>query len=375
MGTPLRILALEGYYGGSPRAFLDSVIAGSSHAWTVLSEPASHWKWRMFHSSITLADKARALVEAGEEFDVLLCGGMVNLAEFRAFAPADISSLPSVLYVHENQIAYPLRDGQKQDYRFGLIQLASALAADRVWFNSEYNRATMLDGLAAWFKTLPPAGMAAKLPLVRDRSEIVYPGVALPQVVARDGRTGPLHILWAHRWEYDKQPAVLLGALRELRRRGVEFRLSVIGEQFRTHPGEFETIHAEFAEAIVRWGYQPTREDYLAALAEADVAVSTASHEFFGIGMVEAAGAGCAVALPDDLAYPDVFGREENPEWFYPSGEANALAKMLAGLSPETAAERGMAARRRVERYELAASVAAMDSKLLALAEMGTTHE
>ena len=240
----------------------------------------------MFHSSITLAEKARALVAAGEQFDLLFCGGMVNLAEFRTFAPEAVSSLPSVLYVHENQMAYPLQPGQKQDYRFGLIQLASGLAASRVWFNSGHNRATMLDGLATWLKTLPPAGMEEKLDVLRGRSEIVSPGVVLPEAVDRTGRDGPLHILWAHRWEYDKQPAVLLAALRELRQRGVAFRLSVIGEQFSASPPEFETIRDEFADEIVRWGYQPTRAEYLAALAEADVAISTASHEFFGIGVL-----------------------------------------------------------------------------------------
>ncbi len=374
MGERLNILAIEGYYGGSHRAFLDSVTAKSRHAWTILSEPASHWKWRMFHSSITLADKATALAASGEQFDLLFCGGMVNLAEFRTLAPDAISSLPAALYVHENQMAYPLQPGQKQDYRFGLIQLASALAADGVWFNSEHNRTTMFDGLAAWLATLPPAGMEEKLPLVRSRSEIVYPGVALPAVAERPSRPGPLHILWAHRWEYDKQPAVLLAALRELRQRGTEFRISVIGEQFKTSPPEFETICVEFADDIVRWGFQPSREDYLAALGEADVAISTASHEFFGIGMVEAAGAGCAIVAPDDLAYPEVFGRDENPEWFYPAGDAAALANVLAGLSREQAAEWGRVARARVERYELAASVATLDDKLSALAEAGSTH-
>ena len=44
---PLRILALEPYYGGSHRAFLDGLAARSRHAWTVLSMPARKWKWRI----------------------------------------------------------------------------------------------------------------------------------------------------------------------------------------------------------------------------------------------------------------------------------------------------------------------------------------
>ncbi len=44
---PLRVLALEAYYGGSHKAFLDGWIADSRHDWTLLTLPDSKWKWRM----------------------------------------------------------------------------------------------------------------------------------------------------------------------------------------------------------------------------------------------------------------------------------------------------------------------------------------
>ena len=44
------------------------------------------------------------------------------------------------------------------------------------------------------------------------------------------------------------------------------------------------------------------------ALGETDVFVSTASHEFFGIAVVEAAAAGALAIVPHGLAYPEVLG-------------------------------------------------------------------
>ena len=47
----------------------------------------------------------------------------------------------------------------------------------------------------------------------------------------------------------------------------------------------FATGKEKLAAFIVHWGYQQSREQYLNVLREADVVVSTAKHEFFGVSM------------------------------------------------------------------------------------------
>lgn len=139
------------------------------------------------------------------------------------------------------------------------------------------------------------------------KSTVVHPGIQLPPE-RRDSAQPehPLHLLWAARWEHDKGPADLLKLLRQLKKQPINFRLSVIGQSFRTIPNEFDEIKNEFSDNIVNWGFQASRQQYWEALASADVFLSTAKHEFFGLAACEAISAGLFPVLPNRLAYPEL---------------------------------------------------------------------
>ena len=47
----------------------------------------------------------------------------------------------------------------------------------------------------------------------------------------------------------------------------------------------FEKAKNELQDHIVKWGYLETKEEFIKTLRDADVAVSTAIHEFFGVSM------------------------------------------------------------------------------------------
>ena len=142
-----------------------------------------------------------------------------------------------------------------------------------------------------------------------------------------------MRIVWAARWEHDKNPELFFESLRILKTKKIEFRVSVMGEQFRQVPDVFNLARQEFSDRIDLWGYQEDRNDYESALLEADVFVSTADHEFFGFSVLEGAAAGAFPLVPEKLAYPETLELDAGNEDFYYKGGAEELAERLAGLS------------------------------------------
>ncbi len=331
----MKVLAIEPYHGGSHQAFLEGWQMHSSHTWTGVSLPAYKWKWRMRHAPVTIARRIAELVSAGESWDVLLCSDMLNLPELKGLAP-QICSLPAVTYFHENQLTYPVQPGREnqRDMHFAYTNFTTALSADAVWFNSAFHRDSFLPALRKLLTHMPDFGHAELVDELMSKSAIHPPPIDTPHV--RKFRSpGPMRILWAARFEHDKNPEDLLAALRILTNRGCDFRLSVIGQQFADSPQAFKDIESEFAGKIDHWGYQNTRQEYQNVLAQADVVISTANHEFFGIAVVEAIAAGAYAILPRRLAYPEVLdlGKcPQNSEFFY-GGNSEQLADRLYKLS------------------------------------------
>jgi len=330
----MNILALEPYYGGSHRAFIDGLSKASGHTWTLLTLPAHKWKWRMRHSAITFASQAAELTDKRQSWDLLFCSDMLNLAEFAALAPDGIAGLPKVIYFHENQLTYPVRAEDERDYQFAMTNLTGALAADAVWFNSQFHLDSFLDALARFLKSMPDHQPFEAIEKIRAKSSVYPPGIAdFP--TRRPREPGPLRILWAARWEHDKNPEDFFEALEILKAKNVPFRISVIGQSFRDKPAIFEKAHSGFRDQIDLWGYQQSRDGYERALLHADVIVSTANHEFFGIGILEAVAAGAYPLVPNRLSYPEILGlgRLEDAGQFFYDGTARDLADKLSRLA------------------------------------------
>ncbi|MEL7060388.1 MAG: DUF3524 domain-containing protein, partial [Acidobacteriota bacterium] len=311
----LDVLALEPYFGGSHRAVLDGWSAASRHCFTVLGLPPHHWKWRMRHAAIDFARQANDALAAreGRPWDVVWASSMLDLATWRGLAPTPIAGLPACLYFHENQLTYPTRDDEPRDLHFAMTHLTSGLAAQRVAFNSQFHREEFLKAAAQLVRRLPERRLVSAVDDIAQRSEVASPGIepATPRPAARP--PGPLRVVWAARWEHDKGPDDFFAALFAVIERGVEVRVSVLGESFRTAPAIFERARLVLGHRVDRWGGVADRSDYWRALASADVFVSTAHHEFFGIAAAEAAAAGCLPLVPDRLAYPELLA-DASPE-------------------------------------------------------------
>lgn len=337
----MRILALNAYHGGSHRAFLEGWIAHSRHDFDVLSLPPRYWKWRMRQSPITFAAQVRKRILAGAAWDALFCTDMLSLAEFLALAPAEVRELPSVVYFHENQLTYPISEqAGTPDAHAVMTNITTALAATAVWFNSAYHRDDWLGHLCAFFAKMPDHRPEECIDIIRDKSLVQHPGIdARPPRGPR--RPGPLRIGWAARWEADKNPEDFFAALRQVKAAGLDFRISVLGQSANSTLSCFDRAHREFVDRIDHWGFMESRDAYFDCLAECDVFVSTARHEFFGLSLLEAVAAGAFPLAPDRLAYPEVLG--QTTEFLY-DGSVVSLARRLVEIGrrlQETGAVRG----------------------------------
>jgi len=330
----MKILAIEPYYGGSHKAFIDGWMKVSEHQWTLLTLPAYKWKWRMRHSAVTMADEVSQRIKEGGNWDLFFCTDMLNLAEFIGLSSAQVQQLPKVVYFHENQLTYPVRFESERDYQFAMTNMTTALAAEQMWFNSAFHRDSFLEAVEVFLRKMPDYNDTEVVEKIKCKSGVYPPGInEFPKRAER--KPGPLRILWCARWEHDKNPEDFFSALKAVKESGVDFRLSVIGEQFRDEPAVFGWAKDFFSEHIERWGYQQSRDEYEQVLCNADVVVSTANHEFFGISIVEAISAGAYPILPKRLAYPEILalGEAEDAEEFFYDGTVRQLEQKLILLA------------------------------------------
>ena len=372
MPERLHILALEPYFGGSHADFLAGLRAVSRHRWTLLAMPARKWKWRMRGAAIHLAREAESLVRR-ERFDLVLASDFLSLTDWRALAPAPLASLPTVVFFHENQLSYPLEPGQTRDYQYGFTNLTTCLAADEVWFNSACHRDEFLGAMARLLRKMPdyvPPGLPEA---VRARSRVMHLGTNLEPLRAGRGEKPhppPLTILWSHRWEYDKNPEAFFKTLFYLAEEGLPFRLAVLGEVFRKWPPIFEEARRRLADRIIQFGYLPEREGYEAHVRRADIVVSTAIHEYFGLAVVEAVAAGCFPLLPRRQSYPELIPPEWHDVFLYDDERAlrRKLAALLRGKGPWDLARRLAEA---MDRFDWSARGPVFDQALAEAAARG----
>ena len=312
----MNVLALEPWYGGSHRGFLDGFAAHSRHRVETATMAARFWKWRMHGGAVTLARKATALADAGFRPDVVFASSMVNLPAFLALVRGSaLARLPVVLFFHENQLTYPLPPGEARDATYAYIQYLSALAADRIVFNSHFHADEFFGALPDLLRAFPDYTHFDTVQALRDKSSVLHLGLPLAEHDAfRGTRTprvwgpgmAPPVLLWNHRWEYDKGPDAFFRLLGRLDDVDVPFRLILAGKHFERAPEGLEAALARYAGRIDHYGHAEDFAEYSRLLHRADVVVSTSRHEFFGIAMLEAIHCGCHPLLPNRLAYPEL---------------------------------------------------------------------
>jgi glycosyltransferase involved in cell wall biosynthesis len=340
--------------------------------------------------ALPLAREVSDWVAANGRPDVLVISGLVDAAELLGLIRRSLGpSAAVVVYQHESQLLYPSPTGTV-DQEAALRNWMSWCAADLVAFNSCHHRDGVVDRLPGFLAGLPDRTHLPSIDEVTARFEVLPVGVDVAAVVAAGSVNGPGAgpggdgcgsglggsghtggrsgggggsglgnrsgggrsaggpvVLWPHRWEPDKDPAAFASALARLDRSGAAFGLILAGEDppgGSTFARRSRRVVAErFGDRIVADG--PFRRSrYLELLGRADVVVSCANQELFGVAVVEAVAAGCVPVLPDGLSYPEVIPARWHDAALYQRGTfGSALGEVVSDLAPRQEATAGLA--------------------------------
>ncbi len=306
-----KILLLSAYDAISYKTWRNRLLSMfPEFEWTQLVLPPRNFNWRIRGNSLQWALQERETLN--RDYDFLIATSMVDLSSLRGFVRA-LGRLPSLVYFHENQFAYPLGSQQRHsNIEPQLVPLYSAYCADAIVFNSNYNRDSFLQGAASLLEKLPDR-LSPELMQKLNSSEVIPVPLAQAKNSFVERRSKSiLDVVWNHRWEYDKGPKLLLQLQQQIMEQKLPIRLHIVGQQFRETPVEFEKIRQlseQHASAlnfdIGEFGFVESRQKYLDLLQSCDVVLSTALHDFQGLAIQEACALGCTPLAPDSLAYPE----------------------------------------------------------------------
>lgn len=317
----MNIALISPYHGGSHRAWAEGFQQASRHNVVIFSLPARFWKWRMHGGAVTLA---RQYLAHPTQFNLILATDMLDLTTFLALTRE--KTAVSTLYLHENQLTYPLpadkesgpmrRQHGERDLHYVFINYASMLAADHVFFNSRFHQQSLLTALPKFLRRFPDHSEVETVEAIWGKSEVLPVGVDLKRLEIGDWRLGedrqspisnlqPPLILWNQRWEFDKNPEAFLAVLYQLADEGIPFRVALCGEHFGKRPFLHPQITQKLGSRLIHLGYADN-DLYRQLLWQADITLSTAHHEFFGISIIEAIYTHTFPLLPRRLSYPEL---------------------------------------------------------------------
>jgi hypothetical protein len=173
-GRRLRFLFLEPFFGGSHWDFAEGLAASSRHRIELATLPARFWKWRMRGAALHFYRK----IPSPAGYDGLIASDLLALADLKAlWGPA---CPPCLAYFHENQLTYPLAPGESLDVQFGFTNITTALAADRVLFNSRYHHDAFFARLPGFLRLMPEYRPLWAMERIRRKSAVLYPGCRFP---------------------------------------------------------------------------------------------------------------------------------------------------------------------------------------------------
>lgn len=322
-----KIALIEPFFTGSHQRWAEELKQHSRHAIDLITLPGRSWKWRMHGAAVTLAHE---ILSRETQYDLLLATDMLDFAVFLSLVRTRYATTPTAVYFHENQLCYPWspRDAdvkKQRDLHYAFINYTTALAADKVYYNSQYHLDSFTNALPSFLDRYPDYQNKSTIDVIKAKSEALSLGMDLrafdtykPHDLSPN--KVPL-LLWNHRWEYDKNPKGFCQLLFALAERGVDFEVALLGERFEEEPEYFKHARKKLGRRIISYGRADTFSDYATWLWKADILPVTSRQDFFGGSVVEAVYCGCHPILPNRLAYPDHIPPSKHPELYYNTQE------------------------------------------------------
>jgi glycosyltransferase involved in cell wall biosynthesis len=172
------------------------------------------------------------------------------------------------------------------------------------------------------------------LPSLARRAEVVYNGVGSPAepVPARPALDGALRVLYVGRLSPRKGPDVILAAASELKARGVDVTVTLLGAVFDGYEWYEQQLRDQASSAGVEVHFEGFHPDIWPFLAAADVlVVPSRVDEPFGNTAVEGVLALRPVVASDSSGLREAAGGYATAQ-LVPPDDAMALAEVLAAL-------------------------------------------
>lgn len=316
----MKVLLLSAYNTHSHNYWCNLLINNlPRYQWTLLTLPPRKFSWRIRGNALSwMAEKNE---ELNKEYDTIIATSMVDFATLIGLYP-HLGKSNKIIYFHENQFEYPLSDNKgHSNVESMMVNLYGALAADKVVFNSKYNRSSFLDGAKHLLKKINDHSPLSIIDQIEIKS-ILLPVPICTKTVGNKPKIKN-SIIWNHRWEYDKNPEEFYQALKILKGKDISFTLIMMGIEFKNSPPAFEKIKRDFKDQILCWGHQP-RDEYVKWLTLGELIISTAIHEFQGLAVMEGVQYGAIPIVPNRLSYPEWFSND-----FLYQESASDLAKAI----------------------------------------------
>ena len=357
----MRILLLSAYDTLSHQKWRLQLVDGlTQFDWTVLTLAPRYFNYRIRTNALTWTFSEQEALE--KTYDLIIATSLTDITTLRALNPT-ITKAPIWLYCHENQFAYPKSDRQSDTFLMEAKTtfLMNCITANKISFNSNWNRSSALAGLNKLVKAWPEKIPTAVISSIEDKSSV------LPVPVQRIKRKQHIKnisnnmganlgmncitIIWNHRWEYDKGPEYLLAFVSNIDTLLVKhpttgIALHIVGQQFRQQPSEFNELK-NIITALEKnydnftrghWGHCSSDYDYQNLLESSDIVLSTSMHDFQGLAIQEAVMAGCIPLLPNHLVYPEIFADEHLYPWSVDPQvcSSNIIKKLSSWLTNST---------------------------------------